>query len=150
MFVNVLLIGAAIICLTVVIHALMLDRIIAIVTRVDLLFLRRYFKRWRVPVLVIVVLAVFVSHIIQIWLWALFYLFIQALPDLESALYFSTTTFSTAGYGDIVLNSPWRLISSFQAASGFLLFGWSAAFIFEVMSKLYERDPSFSFKIKEP
>ena len=77
---------------------------------------------------------------IQIWLWALFYLRVGALPALEEALYFSTSTFTTVGYGDVVLTGKWRLVSSFQAANGFILFGWSTAFIFEIMSRLYEGD----------
>ena len=41
------------------------------------------------------------------------------------------------GFGDVVLDEKWRLISSFQSANGFILFGWSTAFIFEIMSSRY-------------
>ena len=84
------------------------------------------------------VLMVFLAHIIEIWVWALFYLGVEAMPTLEAALYFATSSFTTVGFGDVVLDEKWRLISSFQSANGFILFGWSTAFIFEIMSKLYK------------
>ena len=59
---------------------------------------------------------------------------------LEAALYFSTSAFTTLGMGDVVLSDEWRLMGSIEAANGFLLFGWSTAFIFEVMSQLYRKE----------
>ena len=137
MFLTQLVIGTLLICLTVVIHAVVLDRLIHIVERLGPKFYRHFKREWRSPLLVVTVLGVFCAHIVQIWLWALFYLGINALPNFEEALYFSTSTFTTVGFGDVVLDKDWRLISSFQSANGFILFGWSTAFIFEIVSKLY-------------
>ncbi len=140
MFITQLFIGALLICLTVVIHALFLDRLIRWIGQTSNAARLLFRKHWKVPMLVAAVLGVFSAHIIQIWVWALFYLLVKAVPDLEAALYFSTSTFTTVGFGDIILGKDWRLVSSFQAANGFILFGWSTAFIFEIMSKLYEDD----------
>lgn len=138
MFVFQLFIGAVLICLTVMIHAVALDFLISRIdsskNAVRLLF-RRY---WKLPLLIFAVLGTFSAHIVQIWLWAVFYMVVGAIPDLEEALYFSTSSFTTVGFGDVYLDKDWRLVSSFQSANGFILFGWSTAFIFEVMSKLYE------------
>lgn len=95
---------------------------------------------WQAAMLTIAVLGVFCAHVAQIWLWAIFYLAVNALPNLEEALYFSASAFTTVGFGDLVLDERWRLVSSFQSANGFILFGWSTAFIFKVMSRLYRRD----------
>src|SRR4051794_32797103 len=46
-------------------------------------------------------------HLIEITLWALFYVWEAAVPDLASALYFSAVTYTTTGYGDIVLPMDW-------------------------------------------
>lgn len=135
-----LFIGSLLISITVVIHAVALDRLKGLLVSVENGFRLRMRHSWKIPMLIIAVLGAFCSHIVQIWLWAVFYLSIEALPTLEEALYFSTCTFTTVGYGDIVLDKGWRLVSSFQAANGFILFGWSTAFIFEVMSGLYESD----------
>ncbi len=138
MFVIQLLIGIILICITVVIHAVALDFLIR---RIDSsrnsmkLILKRH---WKIPLLVFAVLGTFGAHIVQIWLWAIFYIYIGEMQNLEEALYFSTSAFTTVGFGDIYLDENWRLVSSFQSANGFILFGWSTAFIFEVMSRLYE------------
>lgn len=138
MFIFQLIIGTVLICLTVIIHAVSLDFLIR---RIEYhknnarLFFKRY---WKIPLLVMAVLGTFSAHIVQIWLWAVFYMFIGVMPDFEEALYFSTSSFTTVGFGDVFLDKEWRLVSSFQSANGFILFGWSTAFIFEIMSNLYK------------
>ena len=58
--------------------------------------------------------------------------------SLERALYFSTVTFTTLGYGDLVLNVRWQLLSGFEAVNGIILFGVSTAFVFAVMRRMFE------------
>ena len=53
--------------------------------------------------IVFVVLGLVAILTIEIWLYGVVYLSLGALPDFESALYFSTTSFTTIGYGDVVL-----------------------------------------------
>jgi len=72
-------------------------------------------------------------HVSEIWLWAVTFMQIDAVPDLESALYFSTVTATTVGYGDLVLEHNWRLLGSFEAMSGILVFGISTAFLMAVL-----------------
>ncbi|MCB1531253.1 MAG: two pore domain potassium channel family protein [Alphaproteobacteria bacterium] len=139
MFVSQLMIGAGLVAVTVIIHALALERLMIVLENVGPAAYKRFKQNWKVPLLIITVLGVFLAHIVQIWLWAFFYLWIGTFHDLETALYFSTSAFTTVGFGDVVLeDQQWRLLSVFQSANGFMLFGWSTAFIFEVMSKLYK------------
>lgn len=142
MFFYDLLIGAVLICITVVIHAIALDRLIAINDKYRNPVKLRFGKHWKIPILVFSVLGTFSAHIVQIWIWAAFYMSVGAFDAFADALYFSTCAFTTVGYGDIVVTGDWRLVSSFQSANGFMLFGWSTAFIFEVMSTLYKHDQS--------
>jgi hypothetical protein len=83
-----------------------------------------------------VVLGVILIHAVEVWLYAGLYLALDALPDLETAVYFSTTSFTTIGYGDVVLDKRWRLIGAIEGANGLLLFGWSTAFLFSVISRM--------------
>ena len=133
-------IGAILIIVTVIIHALVLDKIMRLLEHYGPRFFKWFKMMWRTYILAFSVLGVFCAHIVQIWIWAMFYIGVGAFPTLEEALYFSTSTFTTVGFGDVVLGENWRLVSSFQSANGFILFGWSTAFIFEVMSKLYSDD----------
>jgi hypothetical protein len=83
-----------------------------------------------------VVLGLMAIHTAEIWLYALAFLTVGALADFESALYFSTTSFTTLGYGDVVLDRRWRLFGAIEGANGLLLFGWSTAFLFSVVGRL--------------
>jgi hypothetical protein len=83
-----------------------------------------------------VVLGLILIHAVEVWLYAGLYLVLDALPDLETAVYFSTASFTTIGYGDVVLDKRWRLIGAIEGANGLLLFGWSTAFLFSVISRM--------------
>ena len=131
-------IGAALIVATVIVHAVCLELILK-----ALVIVRTTFEvRWRVLTFSLVILAVFVAHIIEIWIWAILYytgFSISKIPTLEAALYFSTSSFTTVGFGDLVLSEEWRLLSSFEATNGMILFGWSTAFIFAVVRQIYSQ-----------
>ncbi|MCB9989919.1 MAG: two pore domain potassium channel family protein [Rhodospirillales bacterium] len=135
-----LLIGTVMIVLNVVLQALGLDYVIRKVQWLEKTSIRGFKKLWKSIILAIVVLAVAAIMTVEIWIWAMFYLLVGALPDIESALYFSVSTFTTVGYGDVILGTDWRLLSSIEATCGFLMFGWSAAFIFEVVTRVYRKE----------
>ena len=83
-----------------------------------------------------VVLGLVAIHTVEIWLYALAFLAVGGLPDFEAALYFSTTSFTTLGYGDVVLDRHWRLFGAIEGANGLLLFGWSTAFLISVTGRM--------------
>ena len=83
----------------------------------------------------------FLAIVIEAWVWALLYLFhplITTLPDLETAFYFSMVTFTTLGYGDVVLTGNWRTLASIQAANGVIVFGWTTALLFVFIQRVYK------------
>ncbi len=76
-----------------------------------------------------VVLLMFFLSLLEMAAWALLYLYLGALDNFEKALYFSTVTFTTLGYGDILLDANWRLLAAFEAANGIIIFGLSTAVV---------------------
>ena len=85
----------------------------------------------------------FLAIVLEVWLWALLYLFnplVSTLPNLETAFYFSMVTFTTLGYGDVVLTGPWRTLASIQAANGVIIFGWTTALIFYFIQHIYKEE----------
>ena len=88
--------------------------------------------------LIITMMGIIFSHSIQIWIWAFVYLRLGEFTDLVSALYFSSTTLTTLGYGDITLSESWQLLSTFEAMGGLIIFGASTAFLIGAMRHLFE------------
>lgn len=84
----------------------------------------------------------FALHGVEIWSYALLYWGMTAFETFEAALYFSTSTYATIGYGDLVLPADNRLIGAIEGANGIILLGWSTAFFFAVVDrmKLLERE----------
>lgn len=79
-------------------------------------------------------------HVVQILLWAVAYRWIPAitvLQDLEEAVYFSLVTFTTVGYGDMVIEKNWRIMGGIEALNGILLLGWSTAVLIAVAQRFW-------------
>jgi hypothetical protein len=87
-----------------------------------------------------VVMVMFLAALVESGLWAATYLAVGSISGIEQALYFSTVTYTTLGFGDLVLDDRWRLLSSFEAANGVIIFGWSTALIFAAVQRVYFHD----------
>jgi hypothetical protein len=77
-------------------------------------------------------------HLFEISVWALFYLWRGAITDLQAAFYFSSVTYTTTGYGDLVLPEEWRLLGGVEALTGIIMCGWSTGFFFAIVSRMYD------------
>jgi hypothetical protein len=84
-----------------------------------------------------IVLLMFLISLVEVLIWAITYLVLNAIQGLEQALYFSMVTYTTLGYGDVVLTEQWRLLSSFEAANGVIMFGWTIAIVINVVQRFY-------------
>ena len=93
------------------------------------------------PVLMSTALVLLMLHVLEVLLWALIYLWLvpdDQLQSLEQVVYFSIITFTTVGYGDITLESGWRLLSGIEALNGILLVGWTTALFFSVLQRVWK------------
>ena len=82
--------------------------------------------------------ALSVAHTMEVLVWVCTYWLVQAAPPGSDLLYFAFVNYTTLGYGDITPVPEWRLIGPLTAMNGILLFGWSAAILFEVLRKTLE------------
>ena len=99
---------------------------------------QRFWKRlW---LLVRLAAAIILLHLLQILFWALFYVWKDCMPDLETSFYFSAVTYTTVGYGDLVLPMPWRNMAGIEALTGILMAGLSTGFFFMALNRMFERE----------
>lgn len=84
-----------------------------------------------------IVLVMFAVSIVEVLLWAITYMVVETIEGFEKAFYFSMVTFTTLGYGDIVLTGTWRLLASFEAAIGIIMFGWTTAIVFAAVQYIF-------------
>jgi voltage-gated potassium channel len=79
--------------------------------------------------------AVIILHAFQILLWAGCYRWL-CFPDWDSALYFSASSYSTVGYGDITLPLNWRMLGPLESIVGVLMCGISVSLLFAIALRL--------------
>ena len=105
---------------------------------------------WRLPgarfwpvtrLLVWVAWCLLLLHLVEISVWALYYWWQKCLPDVESSFYFSGVTYTTLGYGDLVLPQEWRLFAPVEGLTGILMCGLSTGFFFAVVTKFLGANP---------
>lgn len=95
----------------------------------------------------LVVFGCFVAHTIEVWLYAAAYLLLDqfGLGSLKGHteehfadfLYFSATSYSTLGIGDVYPTGVFRLISGIESINGLFLIAWSTSFTYFVMNRLW-------------
>jgi hypothetical protein len=130
-----LAIGSLIIAITVALQAELFN---LLSNRFELVRLvaRRFLRRFaNTGVIIFAVLYVLFVQTVNVWIWGIFYRAVGAFDGMEPSLYFSLVTFTTVGYGDLTLGADWRLLSGLEAANGFLNFGWSTAFMVELVRR---------------
>ncbi|WP_439477188.1 ion channel [Brevundimonas sp.] len=95
---------------------------------------------WRHALLTIaVVLGLFVIHGVEIWVYAAVYVLIGAVPDFREAVYFSSISYGSIGYSDVLMVPRWRLLGAIEGVAGAILLGWSVAFFVSVMTPFSAR-----------
>lgn len=131
-----LLIGSALICLTVAIAAGFVGGATIGLTHAGkwLVSGRKVLKL--MISLTAMVLWMLVALSIAVWLWAGLFLLLGQFNNLETSLYFSVVSFTTLGFGDIVIGPEWRLLSGLMAANGLILFSLTTAFLIEFIIRL--------------
>jgi hypothetical protein len=105
-----------------------------------------------------VVLGCFVAHTIEVWLYAGAFLVIykaglgslqgQVEEHFADFLYFSATSYSTMGIGDVYPAGALRLVSGIEGINGLFLIAWSTSFTYFVMDRLWPLHPDEGSKAR--
>ena len=131
--INTILIGFLLVLLSIMIHSG------ATIFTYQLIFKknRGIPKLKRVIYIDLIVMLILMATIAEGVLWAFSYLSIEAFKTFEEALYFSLVTYTTLGYGDLVLMDEHRLMAVIEAANGVIMLGWSTAIVVFAIQKVY-------------
>jgi len=108
-------------------------------------------QRWVVGATVLLMLF---AHAIEISLFAIGYLLVtdffsvghlagENSDGFEALLYFSFSSYTTLGIGDLYPTGAIRLMSGLEGLLGLLMIGWSASFLYLEMRTLWSDDTQF-------
>ncbi|MFW5823850.1 MAG: potassium channel family protein [Marinobacter sp.] len=98
--------------------------------------------------LTIAVFGILLAHTVEVWLFAGAYYFMHHAESwgrltgnfsgaFLDTVYFSFTTFTTLGYGDIEPLGALRYLTGIQSLTGLVLITWSASFLFMEMQRYW-------------
>lgn len=138
---KIVLIGIIVVACNVILQALS-----------NIYFLRKFipqYKNWHkkddffgsFAMLVFLIMFFTLLHVGQCTLWAMVYYLnphISSLSSLSESIYFSLITFTTVGYGDVLIDSEWRILAGLEAINGIILVGWSTAMVFSFIQVIYK------------
>jgi hypothetical protein len=96
----------------------------------------------------LVMIGLLIAHGLEIWVFALAYMFADAMPDMGGIagiehpdvidyMYLSSMVYATVGFGDIVPVGAMRMLSAAEALTGLAMITWSASFTFLAMQKFW-------------
>jgi hypothetical protein len=130
----IILIAWVLVAVTVAVHAAGLAVLLRALMRWNAAPPTRFLPiTWR---LILVTWWLILFHLVEISIWAFFYLWQECLPDAETAFYFAGVTYTTIGYGDLVLAKPWRMLAPVEGLTGILMCGLSASVFFAVVLRI--------------
>jgi hypothetical protein len=124
-----LAIGSALAALTVLIHTIGLISIAAITPRLARRLKLHNHNVGRTLVMTGAVMGLLATLTLEVWSWAVVYDALGITKSFEDALALSTSLFSTVGNETIAFDPAWRLLTALEGVNGFLMIGWSTAYL---------------------
>lgn len=133
-------INSGVVALAVIVHYEILFRLSAFIPHL------RIRHRFRI---VLGVIGGLLAHVVEIWLFALAYYFMDRAEgwgylqgnfdgSLLDCAYFSFSTFTTLGFGDIEPIGDIRLLTGIEALTGLVLITWTASFLYFEMRRYWD------------
>lgn len=137
----VFLVNCAVVSIAVIVHYEFLYRTSLIIPKLGI---PRHLR------IVVGVFSALLAHAVEVWIFALAYYFLHHTESwgelrgnftgsLLDCVYFSFTTFSTLGFGDIEPIGNIRYLTGIESLTGLVLVTWSASFLFIEMQNLWKR-----------
>jgi hypothetical protein len=99
-----------------------------------------------------VIFSSFLAHTVEVWLFAFGLFFVAretgigrlrgiSSDTFPEYLYFSTTTFTSLGLGDVWPQGGLRLLVGVEALTGLVLIAWTASYTYLAMREFWDMHP---------
>jgi hypothetical protein len=87
----------------------------------------------------VAILALFaaVLHALESLAWAVLYVHVGALPNINEAVLYSLEAVTSYGHAPVYLTPNWRLVGAIEAVNGLVLFGLTTAFFFTAIQSAW-------------
>lgn len=126
-------IGSVIVIVSVLLSGAIFLGLELLMERSHLWLIRRPHRPKLVLVLLVSVMGSLGMITVSVWVWAIAYFQLGIFITFEASLYFSLVSFTTLGFGDIILPPDWRILAGMTAANGFLNIGMMSAVVLETL-----------------
>ncbi len=127
--------GSAVLLVCALLHILSIARLIRHL-RSHQHFAPEKTTRQQLVTVCVLFLLLLLSHTTQIYISAFSLWVTGAFSDYEEAIYYSLVTYTTVGYGDVVLEPGYRIAGAMISVTGILMFGMTTAFVVGLFTRI--------------
>lgn len=137
--VEVLLFGGVMLVIVVLIHGAGLDYIVARYKRkAERLRARQDRPQLAIFIFAVTILLMLVLHVSEACIWGVVLNKVGLISNLRDSIYFSANTYTTIGYGYMILPESWRELSPIMAISGLFTFAWTTGEMFGIVGQQHQ------------
>jgi hypothetical protein len=133
-----LAVGIVLVCISVFVQVAVTLLVLRLFPRLAFLVERRPGYRYKVGVLVCLIITMLVGNLFQIHIWGSAFYLLSYFADFWTSQHFAAQTYTTLGYGDILLPLQRRMLAGWLALTGLLMVGWSTALFAYLVTKYVE------------
>ena len=135
---QIVAVGIALVCTSVFIQVMITMLVVNFFSRSTLRRGSRPGYLRRMIVLICLILTIVVDHLFQIHVWGVAFYLLSYFDDFWTSQYFATQTYTTLGYGDLLLPPTRRMLAGWLSLTGLLMIGWSTALFAYLITKYHE------------
>jgi hypothetical protein len=129
------LFGGAMLIVIVLVHAAGVRSVTGQVVRRSQEIMQRP-RAWRADVLMSgIVFLLLALHLAEIGIWSAALIYSDLVKDWRAAAFFAGNTYTTIGYGDVILPPGWKMLAPIIAISGLFTFGWSGSVLVDLVGR---------------
>ncbi len=93
--------------------------------------------QWRADLLLAsIILAMLLAHLVETGIWTTVLVRSHLVTDWREAGFFAANTYTTLGYGSVILSPPWKMLAPIMAISGLFTFGWTGSVLVDIVGRV--------------